>query len=626
MSDDNKTVRKTIFSTGGACLVLLILVLANYLLSNVAIRWDATKDNLYSFSEGTEKIISELKEDVVIKVFFSKSVANIPPNIKTFAHRVQDFLSEYEQKSSGKITIETYDPKLDSEEEEWAQTYGMKSINLNSGEKVYLGLVAMAADQEELIPFIDPTREANLEYDITRAISRVQTAHKLAIGIIGSLPIFGRPAMGMPGQGGMEPWFFVQELKKTYDVKEILPTSDKIDQDLDLLILFHPRNLSDSLMYAIDQFVLSGGNVILYADPMSLMDDPRMGATGSSIDPLMKAWGVSLVKGKAVADYGYATRLRNRSGQIENNPLWLSIPKQAFSSDEIIISGLESMLLPVAGALKHDPESTLSFTPLIQSTENAALVEAFKHSMDVSTLRKTFKPAGEKFTLAAKISGSFKSAFPEGKPVDKKKDKDKALKEESIDDKTPHLKEASKPATIIVVADSDLLYDGYYLSRQNFLGFAISNIFNDNLNFLLNASEMLTGNDALIEIRSRGVFERPFTKVRELEAKAQAKWLDQEQALVKKADEANEKLRLLEKQKDASQKAILSPEQEKEIARFQEEKRKINKELKIVRRNLRSDIESLGKTIKFINIFLMPIIICIGGIVFAIYKRRNRYV
>jgi len=176
---------------------------------------------------------------------------------------------------------------------------------------------------------------------------------------------------------------------------------------------------------------------------------------------------------------------------------------------------------------------------------------------------------------------------------------------------------------IVVVADSDLLYDGYYLSRQNLLGFTISNMFNDNLNFLLNSCEMLTGNPALIGIRSRGTFERPFTRVQELERKAQDRWLDQEQALVRQVEATNEKLRLLEQQKDAGQQAILSEEQEREIQRFQEEKIKINKELKTVRRNLRADIEQLGSTVKFVNIFLVPLLIGIGGIVYAITRRRK---
>jgi ABC-type uncharacterized transport system involved in gliding motility auxiliary subunit len=185
------------------------------------------------------------------------------------------------------------------------------------------------------------------------------------------------------------------------------------------------------------------------------------------------------------------------------------------------------------------------------------------------------------------------------------------------------LTKGESEAVIVVVADTDLMFDGYYLSQQNLLGFNISNIFNDNLNFMLNTCEMLTGSPALIGIRSRGTFERPFTRVQQLERKAQDRWLDKEQALVRQAEETNEKLRMLEQQKDASQRAILSAEQEQEIARFQEEKLKINKELKIVRRNLRADIEKLGTKIKFVNIFLVPLLIGIGGIVYAFVRRRK---
>jgi ABC-type uncharacterized transport system involved in gliding motility auxiliary subunit len=224
--------------------------------------------------------------------------------------------------------------------------------------------------------------------------------------------------------------------------------------------------------------------------------------------------------------------------------------------------------------------------------------------------------------LAVRITGKFKTAFPDGKPAPVPTAGEETTQTD-IADSQEALAEGRTESAIIVVADSDLLYDGYYLSQQNLLGFTISNIFNDNLNFLLNACEMLTGNPALIGIRSRGTFERPFTRVQELERKAQDRWLDQEQALVRQVEATNEKLRLLEQQKDASQQAILSAEQEQEIARFQEEKLKINKELKTVRRNLRSEIEQLGTTIKFLNIFLVPLLVGIGGIIYAATRRRK---
>jgi ABC-type uncharacterized transport system involved in gliding motility auxiliary subunit len=622
MSDGTKRIGKTAFSAGSAVLVLVIVVLVNLLLSRTTWRLDATEDNLYSLSAGTRTILSELQQEVVIKVFYSKHVVDTPAHIKTFAQRVLDFLSEYEHYGKGRIVVEQYDPKPDSEEEDWAIKYGMKAIQLPAGDKVYLGLVALAADQEASIAFIDPTRETRLEYDLTRIIARVQTTERMKIAIISGLPVFGSAPMNM-GMGGprpgTEPWFFIEELNKTYDTINVQPDADRIDPEADLLILFHPKTLSDQLAFAVDQWVLAGGNTMVFADPLSLMDDPRMGPGGSVPEKLFTAWGIEMKAGKAVADYSFATRLRNRNNQVEENPLWLSAQDGAFNTDNVITADLESMLLPVAGSIEALPDSPTTMVPLVQSSPNNSLVDAFMHSMDVNALRRDFKPSGTVRNLAVRLTGTFKTAFPDGKPADP----DTTDPSGGETDATEVLKESNADAVIVVVADSDLLYDGYYLSKQNLLGFTISNIFNDNLNFMLNTCEMLTGNPALIAIRSRGTFERPFTRVQALERNAQDRWLDQEQALVRKVEETNQKLRALEQQKDASQRAILSEEQEQEIARFQEEKLKINKELKIVRRNLRSDIEQLGTTIKFINIFLVPLLIGIGGIVFAMTRRRK---
>jgi ABC-type uncharacterized transport system involved in gliding motility auxiliary subunit len=625
MSDGKKRIGKTAFSTGSAVLVLVIIVLVNILLSRTTWRWDATADNLYSLSPGTRTILAELDQEVVIKVFYSKHVVNIPSHIKTFAQRVIDFLSEYEQYGKGRIRVEIYDPKPDSEEEEWAIKYGMKGISLPTGDQVYLGLVALAADQEAAIAFIDPTQETRLEYDLTRIITRVQTTERMKIAVFSGLPVFGSPPMNMGMAGprpGSDPWFFIQELRKTYDLIEVKPDAERIDPTAGLLVLFHPKNMSDPLAFAVDQYILGGGNAIVFADPLSLMDDPRMGPGGSIPETLFKAWGITMESGKAVADYTYATRLRNRNNQVETNPLWLSAQAGAFNADNLITANLESMLLPVAGTIEALPDSTYTVETLIQTSTNNQKVDAFAHSMDVAALRREFKPAGEVRNLAVRISGTFKTAFPDGKPAAQPQDGEPAA-EADINPSEAPLKEGRSAAVIVVVADSDLLYDGYYLSQQNLLGFTMSNIFNDNLNFMLNTCEMLTGNPALISIRSRGTFERPFTRVQALERKAQDRWLDQEQMLVRQVEETNEKLRLLDQQKDASQRAILSEEQEKEIARFQEEKLKINKQLKIVRRNLRSEIEQLGRTVKFVNIFLVPLLIGIGGIIFAITRRRK---
>ncbi|MFO7716657.1 Gldg family protein [Desulfosarcina sp.] len=626
MSIGKRRIGKTAFSAGGAVLVLVIVVLVNVLLSRSTLRWDATEDNLYSLSQGTRTILSDLDQDVVVKVFYSKHVVNIPSQIKTFAQRVMDFLSEYEQYGRGRIQIEVHDPKPDSEEEEWAIKYGMKAVSLPTGEQVYLGLVALAADQEAAIPFIDPTQEIRLEYDLTRIIARVQKADRMKIAVFSALPVFGNANMNMGMNGlppGSQPWFFIQELGKTYDLINVQPDVDRIDPAADLLVLFHPRNMSDSMAFAVDQYVLGGGNVIVFADPLSLMDDPRMGPGDSIPERLFTAWGIRMEPGKAIADYSYATRLRNRDNQVETNPLWLSTSADAFNPDNLTTANLESMLLPVAGAIEIMPNSLFTVEPLLQSSSNNAMVDAFSHNMNVAALRRDFKPSGTPRNLAVHISGKFKTAFADGKPEGAPKTGEPEP-ENGVKDPQDPLKEGKASAVIVVVADSDLLYDGYYLSQQNLLGFTMANIFNDNLNFMLNSCEMLTGNPALISIRSRGTFERPFTRVQTLERKAQDRWLDQEQALVRQVEETNQKLQMLEQQKDSAQRAILSEAQEQEIARFQEEKLKISKELKVVRRNLRAEIEQLGRTVKFVNIFLVPLLIGIGGIIFAITRRGRK--
>ena len=294
MSDGKRRIGKTAFSAGSAVLVLVIVVLVNILLSRTTLRWDATEDNLYSLSQGTRTILAELDQEVVVKVFYSKHVVNIPSHIKTFAQRVIDFLSEYEQYGKGRISVEIYDPKPDSEEEEWAIKYGMKGISLPTGEQVYLGLVALAADQEAAIAFIDPTQETRLEYDLTRIIARVQTTDRMKIAVFSSLPVFGQAPMNMGMAGprpGSEPWFFIQELEKTYDLIKVQPDADRIDPTADLLVLFHPRNMSDMLAFAVDQYIMGGGNAIVFADPLSLMDDPRMGPGGSIPETAVQGLG-----------------------------------------------------------------------------------------------------------------------------------------------------------------------------------------------------------------------------------------------------------------------------------------------------------------------------------------------
>lgn len=617
---------KSLYSAGGAALVLLILIFINAIVSQANLRWDATEDNLYSLSEGTREILSDMEQDVTIKVFYSEDNVNVPVHIKTYARRMLDFLSEYEYYSDGRVRVETYNPEPDSEAEDWARKYGIEPINIPAGDRLYFGLVAVAADQEEVIPSLDPTREAHLEYDITRLVSRLQSPTKPRIGIISDLPVFGSPPMGMMQQQGREPWLYVEELRKSFDVEQIGGAGDPLSpDDYDLVILHYAKNAAPALLYAVDQYVLAGGDLVVFADPFSVSDSApgQPGQVQSAIPAtLLPAWGVAMEENKVVVDFDYATRLRNQQNQVENNPVWLSVGPEGFNSDEIITAELESMLLPAAGAITKLEDAACDYEPLIRSSKNSALTESFRAQFDARGLRQDFNPTVDQYDLAVRIQGTFKTAFPDGKPAGDEPGTEGAS-DDDAETAGEGLKEGAERATIILVADADLLFDNFYVNQQNLFGFQIAQVFNDNLNFLLNAAEMLTGSESLISIRSRGKFERPFTRVEELEKKARSRWLAREQELVRKVEETNRKLRQLEGQKDPSQEFIVSEKQEAEIEKFQEEKRRIQQELKRVRRNLRADIEALGTKLKFVNIFLVPLLVSFAGLGYALYRRKQ---
>jgi ABC-type uncharacterized transport system involved in gliding motility auxiliary subunit len=625
MSELNNMLKTRLFSIGGLVAVLIIIILVNVLFARVNFRLDVTGDKVYSLSEGTQKILENISDQVSIKFFYSRSLDNFPPHLKAYAGRVLDFLSEYEFHSRKKITVEVYDPKPDSEEEEWAQKFGIEGINLPSGETLYLGLVALSADQEETIAFLDPSQEGRLEYDLARMISRVQSAKKQKIGLISSLPVFDGTPMGfnMPGQA-TEPWHFIKELQNSYEVSQIDQDAEMIPDNLDLLVIIHPKELSDTLEYAIDQYVLKGGNALIFVDPYATRDiTAQHQVSSSSLPRLFKAWGIEMEPEKAVVDFDFPTGLRNQNNQVESNPSWLSLPGEIFNKDALITSQLNSMILPVAGAIMKAEGADIQYEPLLQSSTNSALVNTFQLRFGIEEVRREFQPTPDRYDLAVKIQGKFKTAFPDGKPREDSEDirNDNESAEKPFPDQS--LMESVTKAVIIVVSDTDLLWDDYYLSKQNFLGLQLVNFFNDNLDFFQNATEMLSGGDDLISIRSRGQFERPFTKVQMLERKAASQWLEREQDLVKKVEETNLKLKELENLKDASQKFVLSKEQEEEIQKFKEERLRINNELKMVRRHLRSEIESLGTKIKFINIFLMPLLVSVAGIGYALYKRKK---
>ena len=631
MNRKDKTLKKTFLSITGLVVLFLILILVNIMASYANVRWDATEDQSYSLSQGTRSILSSMTQPVTIRFFYSQSNPDIPANIKHYARQVRDFLSEYRHESHGMIRVEMVDPKPDSDEEEWAQKYGIQPVQTQGGEKIFCGLVFTAADQEDVIEWLDPSKEQLLEYDLTTIIQGLQNTEKKTVGIISALPVFGSGGRATgPGQPATPQWIFITEMKKIYNVQEIKPGVRLIDPALDLLMVVFPKNMSPQLEYAVDQYVLSGGNALIFVDPLcvSYRSGGRqdfMRSSGNALDKVFKAWGVGMDTSKAIADFGQPTQVRTSNRALEENPLMISARGEAFNRKEVVTVGLESMLFPVAGAIERvqekdekKPSGDYAFESLVDSSKDAALVDAFKAFLGVDAIKKDFVPAEKRFNIVVRVRGKFKTAFPDGPP--KPDDPDTPPVDET---KYPQLKEGKKQATLVIVSDADMLADNFYVQQRNFFGVAVSEMFNDNLNFLSNTSEILTGSDDLIGLRSRGKIERPFTAVLELKKRAKAQWLSKEQELVRKIEETNRKLQALEKEKDVSQKMIISPQQEAEVAKFREQKQQISRELKQVRKNLRSEIEALGVTLKGINIFLMPLLISLLGIGFAVYKNRK---
>lgn len=618
----------------GLLTLLVILVAANVLLSRVRARADLTEEKLYTLSSGTRSILKSLEEPITLKFFFSDSAPEIPLPLKHFARQVEDLLKEYELAAGGKLLVETYDPEPDSDAEEWAQRYGLAGERLGLlGPPLFLGLVAVKGDAHAALPFLDPRNEELLEYSITRLIARVANPKKPEIGILSSLPVMGVRAFpyalpGQPRPKSQPPWVAFQDLEKDYEVQQLPAESEAIDPNLDVVVVVHPKNISEKTLYALDQFVLRGGRLLAFVDPFCLAEamneeqqSPGGGRPMSDLGRLTAAWGLSYEPDKVVADLDASTRVRRNDNTIEDNPVFLSLRQFNIDGKDIITSALESLTLPGAGAFSGTGAAGLSVGSLLVSSAESELINAMTAQMGEEAIRREFQSGLKRLNLAIRLQGKFKTAFPEGPP----KDSSITNQETTAAQEAPAgtLKESLKPSTVILVADVDLLYDPFAVQELPFFGQRVFQPLNDNLNFLANALEQLSGGTELAEVRARGRFDRPFDRVLELSRAAQQRWLLQERALEEKLETTRQRLDSLQAQKDKSQRYILSPEQQEEIARFRQEQIKTQRELKQVRKNLREGIERLGVAVKTINILAMPALICLAGLAFSWRRRRQ---
>ena len=608
----------------GLVVLAVIVVAADFILAALPLRGDFTAERLYTLSDGSKAVLGKLDSDVTFKYYVSGSAADMPMALKTYATQVGNLLKEYERAAGGSLTVETYDPKPDSDAEEWAQRYGIEPQTVNPfGSPVYFGIVAVCGDREEALGVLSPKTEATLEYDLTRLITRVAWPEKPVVGVMTSLKdVLGgqmNPMMMQMGQRPPQGWAAFAELAKDYEVKSVATDVDEIDPAVKTLVLLHAKDLSDKTLYAIDQFVLRGGKLIACVDPFSVKDmiasrqqqNPMMGQMGgmdgpSSLGKLFDAWGVKFDAAKITADLEAATKLNNGQGGVDDNPAFLSLGKDNMDKGDILVQNLSQVMFPFAGAFTFEKKDGLEFVPVI-TTSKANSCSTDKMAMQMGGGVKDMVPDGHERVLAARLSGTFKTAYPKG--PDGTNDVSKAL--------------AEGKGTVLLFADSDFLADDFCVRMMRTPFGNIPQLINDNLSLFSNVIEQFAGREELIGVRSRGASDRPFTVVNALETEATKKWQRKQADFEAELQMTQQRLQALQKQKSGDERFILSKEQQDEIVKLRKAQADTRKQLKNVRKELTADIDSLGLTLKCINIALIPALVVLFGLFRGFMRKRG---
>lgn len=621
----NRTRGTLWYSAGGIIALAVILVAANFIVSAFNARVDLTEGNVYTLSPGTKAILSKLEAPVRIR-FYNSQGGNVPVGLKTFAQRVEDLLAEYRAASNGKVIIERFNPEPDSDAEDSAALDNVEGQMTNTGEKFYLGLAVSFLDQKAAIPVLAPDRERLLEYDITRAIAQVAATKKPVIGLMSALPVLGRSLNPMLKQQPAEPWVIGSELKRQFDVRKIDVDAKKIDDAIQVLLVIHPRNITEETEYAIDQFVLRGGKLIAFVDPYAYFDqqpdiqNPFGGSQAgqSTLYTLFKSWGLELTLNQVVADLTFASGAGPRL-----LPTLLQLNQDALNQDDVVMSQVGTLLVPFSGVFKGKPVEGLTQTVLAHTSKNSMMVDLIIATLSGEPSTRGYQPSGEEYPLAIRLSGKFKSAFPNGKPAPMMPP-GKGEEPKKDDKAAPHLRESAAENQVVLVGDVDLLSDGAAVEVQEIFGQKLVVPRGGNLSFAQGLVEQSSGDQNLMGLRSRASFTRPLVVVRQMESQAQQQYLGKIKELEDSLNQTQEKLQALQKGKPgAATSSILTAEQQTEIDNFRKKAAESRTELKQVRKNLRVDSDRLEFWTKVVNIGLVPLLVALTGLGLALAKRRR---
>jgi len=623
--------RRVGFGVGGL-VALAVLFLAVVMLSNVGLRGmraDLTQNKLYTLSKGTQQVLRELKEPVNLYFYFSRdAAAKQSPLVMPYAVRVREFLEEISARAGGKIHLQVIDPQPFSDDEDRAAEFGLQSLEHGGpGEPLYFGLAGTnSTDGRSAIPAFTPDREEFLEYDVAKLIQELGTPKKPVVGLLSSIGLQGQfnPQNGQMG----DPWPIYTQIQQLFTVRTLTPDLDHIDKDVDVLWLVHPKQLAPKTLYAIDQFVMRGGRVLLLVDPSAGADlsgqDPSnplaaaMANHSSDLQPLLTAWGVDYDPTKVIGDLGRGLEVRTNTSSAPVRHIGiLGLRHDDMNQKDVVTASLESINLATVGSLAPHAGAKTTFEPLLQSSSSAEPLPAQRFSalIDPAVLRDGFKSTGVRYTIAARITGPVDSAYPNGAPGEQKPSPGPPI---------AHLAKSTTPANIVVIADTDFLMDYLWVQTRELLGQRIAQPFANNGDLVANILDNLTGSSALISVRGRASFSRPFERIEALKRQADDRLRAKALELQSELQQTESKLTELQAKRNDQSSLMLSPEQEAELKRFTAEKTRVRKELRETERGLNVDINRLGSWLKAINIAIAPLLVAVAGVIILSLRRGRR--
>lgn len=628
-------MNKQLLSPAGLLLAIILFVSFIIVVNNnlTSARIDLTEDRLYTLSSGSLNIIQSVQQPITLRFYYSESVAQALPAIRSHAQRVQELLREYERASNGMIRLLVIDPRPFTDHEQRAEQYGLLGVPIDGeDDPLFFGLAATnELDGLEIIRFFQTANEDKLEYDLTRLVQTLSEAQRRNIAVLSALPIDGEdfdPLSGRLEEGGSPPWPIMGELRALFNVSVLPADVRRIPSSLDALVVVHPKELADATLYAIEQYVLSGGRLVTFVDPHAEIDQPprdpdnpmsaMMASRASNMDKLFQAWGFQRSPTDVVADRVTATRV-DFGARTNHQPidyvLWQALTPDNMNQEERITANLRRINMATPGHFVLLEDASTEITPLLSSSNEAMLVDrrVVQFRNDPVALLTRYEAGTLSYPMAIRVRGEVQTAFPQGA---------RDVTTGQVQKMPNHRDSSDGPIDVIAIADVDMLNPRFWVQQQDFFGETINFSTSNNVDFLTNAIEDITGTEGLISVRSRTGFSRPFTRVQAIQREAERRFRTQERELQRTVQETQQAIARMQSAGGGEQ--LLTPEQEQEIAELRQMANQSEQELRRVRVNLRQDIDRLDTQLKFFNIGLVPMIVILLAILSGWLRLRKR--